>query len=654
MNPQGQQQQAGAAQARPPPMYRPDQIRNLPLLTDEEKSKYEQGLNSLWSRMQNSSGNNAEQIAARNKIVDFSKMLITKIQQRRSQAQTQAQARPQGAQPANPQAGAQQTQQGAQQRTQAAQGNAGATGAGATAAQTATTQAAASAAATVAAIQRPKIPDHLIQHVSKMTFRPPVQLAEKSSADAAKWIEEMKDKYARALLSMESSKSKINAMDKLFNERNAAGNPFQGEELKKYHMSRDQQLKFHTEAQKWVDSVRRQQETLQGVSNQNGQNTQSTAATQQAGQKAGAAGRTQSNGQIPPAIDVAKAQQLATARAAANGTPTTAQNRPGANAAQQANAAGQNQVPKQEQAQPPPVNTALAATAAQNQALAAGRVQTPQSATAATAGGPGRPLSHQAAMVLANQRAASTPNSAALPGQQQGAGTPTGVGANNGSQGAAGAATQQQQQQQQQGHPHAHPSQQAAPLQSKMPIQKQLPERATAIPQGVTVGGGVGTGRPTMSQGSGTLGGVMNQPAVAKIPAYNNDAEGDHVLSKKKLDELVRQVCGATSEGQDGNLLTPEVEEVCTSRKSPKFATEEIKVLTNVARRVSLPWQTRLSTMCSMQRAVTRKNADRRCSKFAIFNLCWSEPTTSAFQATLQMNFERSARSSLLLVGLPR
>ena len=41
-----------------------------------------------------------------------------------------------------------------------------------------------------------------------------------------------------------------------------------------------------------------------------------------------------------------------------------------------------------------------------------------------------------------------------------------------------------------------------------------------------------------------------------------HEAEGDHVLSKKKLDELVRQVCGAAVEGQEPNMLTPEVEEV--------------------------------------------------------------------------------------------
>lgn len=54
----------------------------------------------------------------------------------------------------------------------------------------------------------------------------------------------------------------------------------------------------------------------------------------------------------------------------------------------------------------------------------------------------------------------------------------------------------------------------------------------------------------------------MGQPAIPRIPAYSHEAEGDHVLSKKKLDELVRQVCGGAAEDQDGNMLSPEVEEV--------------------------------------------------------------------------------------------
>lgn len=160
-------------------------------------------------------------------------------------------------------------------------------------------------------------------------------------------------------------------------------------------------------------------------------------------------------------------------------------------------------------------------------------------------------------MSLANQRATgNTPGSAPLQSQQPANVNTAAVTATttNPNMGVSGSQLQQ-------GHPHAHPTQQQTTVQPKMPIPKQLPEKATAVPQGVAVGGGVAPGRPTMSQGGGTVGGVMNQPAVPRIPAYNHDAEGDHVLSKKKLDELVRQVCGGSAEGQDGNLLTPEVEE---------------------------------------------------------------------------------------------
>jgi transcription initiation factor TFIID subunit 12 len=41
------------------------------------------------------------------------------------------------------------------------------------------------------------------------------------------------------------------------------------------------------------------------------------------------------------------------------------------------------------------------------------------------------------------------------------------------------------------------------------------------------------------------------------------EGEGDRVLSKKKLDELVRQVTGGGQGLEDGMGLTPDVEEVC-------------------------------------------------------------------------------------------
>lgn len=53
----------------------------------------------------------------------------------------------------------------------------------------------------------------------------------------------------------------------------------------------------------------------------------------------------------------------------------------------------------------------------------------------------------------------------------------------------------------------------------------------------------------------------MNQPVVAKTPAVTMESDSERVVNKKKLDELVRQVCGGTAEDQETNLLSAEVEE---------------------------------------------------------------------------------------------
>ncbi|RGP71442.1 transcription initiation factor tfiid subunit 12 [Fusarium longipes] len=589
--PQGQQPTAGQAQQRPPPMYQPSQIRGLPTLSEEEKSKYEAGLQGLWNKANGSPQNSPENIAARQKIIEFSKMLITKIQQRRTQMQ--------GQNAQNQQARPQQMQQNA---------------AGQAPTQTQPQQQAAGAAAgnqaAGAATQQNRIPEHILQHVAKINFRAPAQVAEKSGADANKWVEEIKQRYTRALMTMDNSKQKVAQIDKLINDRAAAGSPFKEDELRQLQIRKEQQLKAHSDAHKWVDSVRKQQGNLQGTGqaqaqaqaaqnaarasqqpaagqqqsqtqpqqqqNQQQQTQQQQAQAQpQASQNQPQTTQVQNNTQnnAPPvnaAVEVAKQQLAAVSRASpVNGAPgaTPAQVRP----AQGTPQPGQQQLPQpsvQVKQEPgtAPINPTMAQAAVHNQAgtptqQSAPRIPTPQQAAAAaaptTVPGPQRALSHSAAIEMAN-KTINTPGSAQLPGRPAAAGTPTPSSAVN--QGVMGPNVPQQPTPQ--GHPHAHPPQpQQTPMQSKMPIPKVLPEKATAVPQGVSVGGGVNAGRPTMTQGSGTLGGVMNQPAMARIPAYNHEAEGDHVLSKKKLDELVRQVCGGPAEGQDGNLLTPEVEE---------------------------------------------------------------------------------------------
>ncbi|KAL2354354.1 transcription initiation factor TFIID subunit A-domain-containing protein [Cryomyces antarcticus] len=84
----------------------------------------------------------------------------------------------------------------------------------------------------------------------------------------------------------------------------------------------------------------------------------------------------------------------------------------------------------------------------------------------------------------------------------------------------------------------------------KMPIPKQL-----NIPQPQPVA--MGPARPTMSGPSNGAVGMMGQPAINRAPHFVLEGDGDRVLSKKKLDELYRQVTG----GADAEGLNPEVEE---------------------------------------------------------------------------------------------
>lgn len=55
----------------------------------------------------------------------------------------------------------------------------------------------------------------------------------------------------------------------------------------------------------------------------------------------------------------------------------------------------------------------------------------------------------------------------------------------------------------------------------------------------------------------------MNQPGVQRPAQFTLEGEGDRVLSKRKLDELVRQVTGtpASDPSADSHALAPDVEE---------------------------------------------------------------------------------------------
>jgi transcription initiation factor TFIID subunit 12 len=97
------------------------------------------------------------------------------------------------------------------------------------------------------------------------------------------------------------------------------------------------------------------------------------------------------------------------------------------------------------------------------------------------------------------------------------------------------------------------PNQQMNSAQTKFPIPKDLrldPRTQTPVAGPAS--------RPTMMG----QGGMMHVPGVQKPAHFTLEGEGDHVLSKRKLDELVRQITGSVSP-QDG--LSPDVEEAVLS-----------------------------------------------------------------------------------------
>ncbi|PNH38049.1 hypothetical protein VD0004_g8752 [Verticillium dahliae] len=653
--PNAQQGAAGhpaAANNQRSTMYRPEMMRNLPVLNDEEKLKYERGLRSLWNTMESHGEETSDHQDAKKKIQDFTKMLMGKLQARRLQQMQQAQKQQ-----------AQQQGQAGQQTQRSTQPAASASPAPPAPAETPATKntaavapdapdapkanpaaslptnASPAPAANAAASappqappqqaqqpqqqvqqqqpqqqapqqqqqqpqqqqqqqsQPPNVPEHILNHIRSMTFNPPPQIVEKGPEMAAKWSADIKQRYVRSLMQMEHMGNTLRKLNAAVKDRQDKGNPLGPEEQKQIQIRKDHSQKVFQEAQMFVQNFRKTQEISKANPNaqnaaaaarpaqQNNPNAPGAANVAQAVPQASTPQPVSGTQQIaqpaaaPAAVEAAKMQQMnAAGRASpvANGVTTQQQQSqlPQQPQGQQALAANSQPAPQAQPAttapppqqnqhiQPPPVNTAVASvagTAGQPQSAgtptqAAARIQTPQTGAAGVST---QALSHSAAVSRANQRVNSQPV-AATPVQPS-AGTPSSAGPI--SQGVMGSGAIGNSQQ---GHPQPHPgqpTQQTQTLQSKLPIPKQLPEKATQVPQPVNMVNNAGAGRPTYTGGTGIAGGVMGHPALGKIPAFSHEAEGDRVLSKKKLDELVRQVCGGTAEGQEGNLLSPEVEE---------------------------------------------------------------------------------------------
>lgn len=557
-------------------MFRPEHMRNIPSLSPEEKVRYENGLRQLWTALSAAGQGSPQQREAQKKILDFSHQLMNKMKQRIPANQAQ--------QNQNAQAGNSQNQGAADPAAPAS-----------AASQPSQTASTAGPASTPAQSQsqpqsqgQPQRPGssniHIQQHLDAMSWIPPPEIVEQGPEIAAKWSATQKEKYQRAMMQMQSTTERLKsneALAKSLQQKGAAMTPEEHKNLQNIQSQKPAVIKAYQDAKRFVEEFRKgqaerraanQSSNSQARPQSNGgvnananppprpgpspqQPSQPSAAVEQQAVAAvpgsGANGQT---GQQQPQPQAQPPKATSSAAPQASPVPTT-QAAPGPASQPIKVEPGTQQHPH-----PPPVNTAIASAAAAAGLPSAStptQVRTPQTATPIT--GAPRSLSHQAALSLANQRGSQT---GPIPGSAPQQSTPQGPGGTPlSAPGVMGTVVPPAA-----GHPHAHPqTQQPQPLtqNSKLPIPKQLPEKAAAPPQPVSLSaGGVTPGRPTYTGGGGIAGGVMGNPVLPKLPVVQMEGEGERVLNRKKLDDLVRQVCGGQAEGQEGNVLTPDVEEV--------------------------------------------------------------------------------------------
>ena len=159
----------------------------------------------------------------------------------------------------------------------------------------------------------------------------------------------------------------------------------------------------------------------------------------------------------------------------------------------------------------------------------------------------------------------------------------------------------------------------------RMPIAREMKFEP---PQPVAMG----PSRPTLTGGPSNMNlGSMGAPALSKHPGYVLGAEGERVLSKKKLRELVRQVTGGN--GLDGEEeLDPKVEEVRPNNQALVFCnvlTSGLKLLTLLVYRHFLTLRTLSSTMLPWLPAVLRRSGPTTKYASVISKQFWSDNTIS-------------------------
>ena len=509
-------------------MYKPEQMRKLPdNFTQQEKEKWESGLKNLYAQMEKFPPEAQQHQDAKRKLFEFSKTLTQKLQNFARQAQA-GQLAAQQAGAARPGSQGQPQPQGDQSgslQNPSQQPN------------------------------RPQVPQKILDHVNSFPYHIPPGT---QPAEAQKYISEFKARYMKGLLAMDNATNAINRYEVMYSKRNEEGRPLNAEEEKDFREKKDAATKAHADAKTFVEKFRTQQAQFrQGILPPAAASQQGVAGNGNGTPIRGPMSATQTQNPalqntqtVNEAIERARNQQMGGGRPQIpNGQGSQSGPTAIMNIGQPHGGPVQN---VKQEAGVPQINTQMQGRPMQNNSPQSAIPQSAQSAHPQSA----HPQSAHPQSAIHQSAVSNTqvPRALTHPQALQTAARTYSSGQTSGTPNVMG-------------HSHTHPS---APretqnvITNKMPIPKHLPERATLTPQPVAMP----PARPTMSGGPNNSGnGVLSQPVLTRAPGYSMDIEGDRVLNKKKLDELVRQVTGGGDGLGGGEGLTPEVEEVCLTFK---------------------------------------------------------------------------------------
>jgi transcription initiation factor TFIID subunit 12 len=559
-NPQAQGSQGPAQPTQAVQMLKAEDVGKLQHLSEDQRQKYRPVLAGYWSSMTTSTPGSPGHQQARAKLQEWSQKLITqeriyraRIKQQQQQQQAQQQpgqadaSNSQGQAPPQPQPGngnrngnAQQTSPQPAQAQKPIPPTQQPPNPGQPAQQPGQPRS-----------QPPQVEPAIIEHVQKFSYHLPLTGPHAGTPEGDQKIKDYRQSYLVALNKQQKATQRIKLISNAMEARQKAGQDIPAELM----TQKNQMQQEYDGAKEFVDNFRKrqtqwkrehelrraqqQQQQPQALGQQQPQQTpiqpQRTASqpatVKEEPQIKIEGGQPQLTPQQFATAQQQQPQQPQSQNPQIQAPPPVTQQQPlrqppAAHSQQQ-----QQQMNQQNQAQSfaqpqqpqqpvrPQINPAQANAHQQQQ----NNSPHPQSATS-NAAGPPVPLSHQAAVSAAQRSYSNTEPPRTSTPMQTGGG---------------------------QGNFHAPGSREREQLNNpKMPIPRTL---NVSQPMPVSMG----SARPTMSGPTNGAPGPMGQPVITKFPPFQLEGEGDRVLSKRKLDELVRQVTGGAEEA-----LTPEVEEV--------------------------------------------------------------------------------------------